>query len=98
METDEELLVGFWSMTVLDSATTALFVIVRPAVPALTIALTKSVEVVFGASVPTVQMPVLVLYVPCEVVAEIKVKPGGKTSVAVTPVEEAGPNAETVTV
>ncbi len=57
METDDELFVGFGSITVLDSDATAMFVIIWPAVPALTIALTLSVDVVFGDRLPTIQTP-----------------------------------------
>jgi hypothetical protein len=98
METDEELFAGFWSITVLDSDATAMFVIIVPAVPTFTIALMLSVEVVFEDIVPTDHTPELATYVPADVVAEMKVKPGGRLSCTVAPVEVAGPDAETVTV
>jgi hypothetical protein len=81
-----------------DSLTFAVFVIVVPAVPAFTVAWIVSVAFALEARSPTSHSPVEVEYVPCDVVAFTKVSPEGMVSVATTPVDVAGPSAETVMV
>jgi hypothetical protein len=56
------------------------------------------VAVAFGFTVPTVQTPVDILYVPWEAEAFDKLRPAGKMSFATTKVEVAGPSAATIKV
>ena len=44
-----------------------------------------------------IHVPVELAYEPCEAVAFWNARPAGNVSVATTPVEDAGPRAETVT-
>jgi len=85
-------------VTVGDSLTVAVFVIVWPAVPVFTVAVITSAALAPDERSPTVQAPVELANVPWDVVASTKVRPPGNTSVAVTPVEVAGPSAETIIV
>src|SRR5690242_21525940 len=91
--TVEELFDGFGSVRSVDSRTTAVFAMVVPAVPAFTVAAIVSVALELAARPPIVHVPVLELYVPCEVVAETKVKPDGSVSVATMSVDVVGPKA-----
>ena len=66
--------------------------------PALTVAVTVSVSVAPTATVPTVHSPLAALNVPVDGVADTKVTPAGRISVAVTPVASAVPVLPTVMV
>ena len=94
----EELLPGFWSVELPFSPTFAVFEIVDPAVPEFTVAAMFRVAVELGDISPIVQVPVELAYVPSDAVAFTKVRPLGKVSVATTPVDVAGPKADTVSV
>ena len=80
------------------SPTVAVLVIVWPAVPVLTSAAMASVALELALKLPIVHVPVEVAYVPTDAVAFLNVSPEGKVSVATTPVEAAGPRADTVNV
>ena len=98
METEEELFAGFGSTNELSSETVAVFVIVWPAKRESTVAAMVRVAVAFGPSVPIVQLPVDISYVPTEAEAFTKLNPVGKMSCAFTMDDVAGPSAETVMV
>ena len=91
------LLAVFESVDDAVSVAVAVFVIDVPA-DAFTIAAIVRVAVELALISPIVQVPVEVAYEPFDVVAETKVRPDGNISVATTPVDVAGPFAETVTV
>ena len=91
------LLAVFGSVDDAVSIAVAVFVIDVPA-DAFTIAAIVRVAVELALISPIVQVPVEVAYEPFDVVAETKVRPDGNISVATTPVDVAGPFAETVTV
>ncbi len=93
--TVELLFVGLESVVEAFSPTTAVFVIVVPAVPVFTLAAITSVAVELAGKLPIIQVPVELAYVPCDEVAFTKVRPEGKVSVATTPVDVAGPSALT---
>ena len=92
------LFARFGSVVEAFSPTIALFVIVWPAVPAFTVAVIWRLAVELALKLPIVHVPVELAYVPTEATALSNVSPEGKVSVATTPVEAAGPRAETVNV
>jgi hypothetical protein len=98
IETLEELFERFESVVDAFSVTVAVFVIVVLAVPESTSAAMSNVAVELAERLPIVHVPVELAYEPSVEVAETKLTPEGKTSVAVTPVEVAGPLALTFNV
>jgi hypothetical protein len=98
IETDELLFAKFVSVLLADSFTVPMFVIVVPAALEFTSAAIVNVDVAPALMSPIVHAPVEVAYVPTDAVAFTNVSPEGKVSVATTPVEVAGPRAETVNV
>jgi hypothetical protein len=93
--TDEEVFVE-GLLSVVDSPTVAVFVIVWPASPEFTVAAISRLAVELALKSPIVHVPVELAYVPTDAVALSNVSPEGKISVATTSVEVAGPVAVTV--
>ena len=94
----ELLFAELGSFTAADSLTAAELVMVVPETSWLTVAVMTKIAEEPACMSPIAQIPVEAEYVPKVDVAPTNVMPEGNTSVAVTPVDVAGPIAETVTV